>query len=821
MQLSLILNRLEFKKTMNNKIMQNKYIVFIFLVLSKNLFVAQSVCTNADFESGTFQNWTGQTGSCCGINTPTNGLATAPMNSPANIGQHVIMSGNGIDPNSCGQIPVVAPGSTYSARLGNSDSWYGAERLRYTFSVTPSNTLIIYKYAVVLEDAGHPASDQPRFEAKLLNENGQTIPCTYYYVAAGPGSGFQNCGGVQYKTWTTIGVDVTPYVGQTVTLDFATGDCGQGAHYGYAYVDAGCAPFVIDSRYCEVQNGLNIAVLTAPAGFQSYLWSNGGTGTTNIVINPQQGQVITCQITSVNGCIANLQATLTPSDVTASYIPESVCSGDTLNLVNNTIYDNAIQDSVSWVSSDGFSSNTTDFSHVFSSPGTYQVELFVQSDAGCVDSVTQTITIYEIPEADISLVDICVGESAQATSVSSISDNTLLSNFWEVEGVQSSGNSLNIPYVGADTIAIQLISTSSNNCSDTTIENIIIYDNPIANFNFTETCQDIPVNFTNLSSFNAPQNLFHWVYNDSEISSATDFSNQFNTTGQNSISLIVEDVYPTATCLDTITQNFFVHALPTLIYEADTTNCEDLPFSFTNQTSVSTGETLTYTWDINGNQVATTTNLTYTLNDQGIYPVTLTATSSFGCESDTTFNMYIYPTPEEPILAVSIPICPGDPITFTAQGEPFSLINWVGPTNFTSEDFSFTMPINVDQMGWYTAFLTSQYGCISDTSNIYASILYIYDFDDFDFPNVITPNGDGLNDELDLQTYFKTCENFTVYILNRWGNIVYEQTLNSTPFSGITKDGLELEEGVYFYKLVVSDSTDDKGVKTGFIHIIR
>ena len=792
--------------------MRKIYIVTFLLVFTKTLFLAQSICTNADFESGTFQNWTGQTGTCCGVNTPNNGIVN---------GQHTIMTGNGIDPFSCGDIPVVAPGSTFSARLGNDASNYGAERLRYSFNISPNNTLIIYKYAVVLEDAGHPAGDQPRFEAKLLDQNGQTIPCTYYYVAAGPGSGFQTCGGIQYKTWTTIGVDVTPYIGQTVTLDFATGDCGQGAHFGYAYVDAGCAPFIIDSRYCEVQNGLNIAVLTAPAGFQSYQWSNGGTNNTTIVINPQQGQVITCQITSVNGCVANLQATLTPSDVTASYIPESVCLGDTLNLVNNTIFENAIQDSVSWVSSDGFTSNTTDFIHVFSSPGTYDVELFVQSDVGCIDSVTQTITINELPAADISFSDICVGGSAQATSSSSISDNSLLTNFWEVEGVQTSGNSVTIPYIGADTIAIQLVSISTNNCSDTTTENIIIYDNPIADFTFTETCEDVPVDFTNSSTLNGPQNLFHWIYNGSEISTNADFSNQFSTAGQNSISLVIEDVYPTATCLDTLTQNFFVHALPTIVYIADTINCEDLAFSYTNQTSVSTGETLTYTWDINGNQVATTQNLTYTLNDAGIYPVTLTATSSFGCESDTTFNMYIYPTPEEPILAVSTPICPGDPITFTAEGEPNSVINWVGPTNFTSDEFVFSMPINVDQMGWYTAFLTSEYGCISDTSNIYASILYIYDFDDFEFPNVITPNGDGLNDELDLQTYFKTCEEFTMYILNRWGNVVYEQTLNSTPFSGITEGGQELEEGVYFYKLVVSDSTDDKGVKTGFIHIIR
>jgi gliding motility-associated-like protein len=802
--------------------MKNNYLIILFLVLTKTIYLSQSICTNADFESGTFQNWVGQYGTCCVINTPTNGLVTAAINSPTNIGQHVIMTGNGLDPNSCGEIPVVAPGSTYSARLGNSESGNGAERLRYTFNITPENTLIIYKYAVILENpSNHSVSEQPRFEAKLLNQNGSVIPCTYYYVAAGPGSGFQDCGEIQYKNWTTIGVDVTPYIGQNVTLDFATGDCDLGAHFGYAYVDAGCAPFLIDSRYCEVQNGLNIAVLTAPAGFQSYQWSNGGTGSTNIIINPQQGQVITCQITSVNGCVANLQATLTPSNVTASYMPGSVCSGDTLNLANNSVFENAIQDSVSWVSSDGFTSNTTDFSHVFSSPGTYQVELFVQSDVGCVDSVSQTVTIHELPIADITFADICVGGSAQATSNSSIADNTTLTNFWAVEGVQSSGNSVNIPYVGTDTIAIQLISISSNNCSDTTSESIIIYDNPVADFSFTETCQDVPIDFTNSSTVNALQNLYHWIYDGSEISTNADFSNQFSTVGQNSITLIVEDVYPTATCLDTLTQNFFVHALPTIVYVADTTNCEDLAFSYTNQSSVITGETLTYRWDINGNQVATTQNLTYTLNDSGIYPVTLTATSSFGCESDTTFNMYIYPTPEEPILAVSTPICPGDPITFSAQGEPNSLINWVGPSNFSSEEFSFTMPINIDQMGWYTAFLTSEYGCISDTNNIYASILYIYNFDDFDFPNVITPNGDGLNDELDLQSYFKTCEKFTMYIINRWGNIVYEQRLNSTPFSGKTKEGLELEEGVYFYKLLVSDSTDDKGVKSGFIHVIR
>jgi plastocyanin len=412
-----------------------------------------------------------------------------------------------------------------------------------------------------LEDPSHSAADQPRFEAKLLDQNGQVIPCTNYYVSAGPGSGFQNCGGIQYKPWITIGVDVSAYVGQTVTLDFATGDCGQGAHFGYAYVDAGCAPFLIDSRYCEVQNGLNIAVLTAPPGFQSYLWSNGGTNNTTVIVNPQQGEVITCQITSVNGCVANLQATMTPSDVTTSYIPESACAGDTINLVNTSVYENATEDSVSWTSSDGYSSNTTDFSHVYTTPGSYQVELFVQSDAGCRDSVTQNITVYENPVSSILLTDICLGDQAQIASTATISNNSPLTSTWLIEGNTLTGSPITYDFSSVDTVLITLVSQSQNNCSDSVQQQIIIYDNPIADFTFLEQCANVPVDFTNTSTFLSSQNLYSWIYNSSEVATTIDYSSLFSNSGNNTLTLIVQDVYPTVTCDDTITQSFFVHDL--------------------------------------------------------------------------------------------------------------------------------------------------------------------------------------------------------------------------------------------------------------------
>jgi gliding motility-associated-like protein len=178
--------------------------------------------------------------------------------------------------------------------------------------------------------------------------------------------------------------------------------------------------------------------------------------------------------------------------------------------------------------------------------------------------------------------------------------------------------------------------------------------------------------------------------------------------------------------------------------------------------------------------------------------------------------MYIYPTPPEPILSATSPICPGDPITFSADAIPNSIINWSGPNNLVSTDFSFSIPIYEDQMGYYTAYITSEFGCVSDTANVFASILNIYGFDDFDFPNVLTPNGDGLNDVLDVESYFQTCQEFTLYIFNRVGNLVYEQSNGEPVFEGKYQNTDDMMDGVYIYKLVY-----EKGEKNGFIHLIR
>jgi hypothetical protein len=144
------------------------------------LKVAAQNSDNVGFELGDFTNWQAYTGRCCGGSFTYSG----PVN-----GRHTIMQFPGFDINSNYTIPYLAPdGGNYSVRLGNSNTGKEAEKLKTSFLVTTDNSNFTYMYAVILEDPPmHPYIDKPKFEIRILDNNGNLIPgpCGYYKVTAG------------------------------------------------------------------------------------------------------------------------------------------------------------------------------------------------------------------------------------------------------------------------------------------------------------------------------------------------------------------------------------------------------------------------------------------------------------------------------------------------------------------------------------------------------------------------------------------------------------------------------------------------------------
>ena len=91
-------------------------------------------------------------------------------------------------------------------------------------------------------------------------------------------------------------------------------------------------------------------------------------------------------------------------------------------------------------------------------------------------------------------------------------------------------------------------------------------------------------------------------------------------------------------------------------------------------------------------------------------------------------------------------------------------------------------------------------------------------------PNVFTPNSDGQNDIFFFETLYAV--SIDIVITNRWGNVVYDKTVDLTTFpqagwNGVTNLGIDATEGTYFYRYEATGINGDKVDGHGFLQLVR
>jgi len=376
-------------------------------------------CNNPDFETCDYTGWETYCGSVNNSPFQIVNISACTPSSPVTSGsnQHLIVSG-GTDP----VVPISINGPELGsciARVGDGTGTnYGAGILRQTFLVDAASTILIYRYAAILQNGGtsHTINDQAFVRVRLFDENNQSISCAEYEAYAGDGQpGWITSGAVEYRDWTTVFTSLENYVGQNVTMEFAVGDCGQGGHYGYAYVDAECGILEIEA-YCEGQN----TILRAPDGAASYLWSTGET-TQEIAINTAGNYW--CEVIPVQGadCSVLVEIDIEPFPVPQSAFlaaPIEICQGDQIQFSDGTtIDDGGVITTYQWDFGDGIETphssgpitgvtqttgTYTLANHQYPNSGVYDVALTVYSADGCYDSYISQVTVNPLPTAIIS-----------------------------------------------------------------------------------------------------------------------------------------------------------------------------------------------------------------------------------------------------------------------------------------------------------------------------------------------------------------------------------------------------------------------------------
>ncbi len=254
--------------------------VLSFLFFLTNYVRSQQVdCANIGFETGTTMGWILSNGA---VDTTGKKLIYKNETPGTVASRHLITNlSDGFDPKITNdKIPMVAPGSKHSIRLGTNFSRGGGtfDRIKTSFVVTPDNTLFQYQFAVVLQnDNTHLDYQKSGFSIEITDSNNQALSCNFFGVQlqrGGTSQGFKTQGDIEYKNWTTGAIDLRNYIGKTINIEVTAHGCTGREHYGYAYFDAQCLKTEIKiASLCPDEDGYMTVI--APEGFGSYLWNNG------------------------------------------------------------------------------------------------------------------------------------------------------------------------------------------------------------------------------------------------------------------------------------------------------------------------------------------------------------------------------------------------------------------------------------------------------------------------------------------------------------------------------------------------------------------
>jgi gliding motility-associated-like protein len=166
--------------------------------------------------------------------------------------------------------------------------------------------------------------------------------------------------------------------------------------------------------------------------------------------------------------------------------------------------------------------------------------------------------------------------------------------------------------------------------------------------------------------------------------------------------------------------------------------------------------------------------------------------------------------------------CLQSSISFTiTTTSPINQINWnFGDPNSGANNSSSSLnPSHLfSEIGTYQITATVEFDCYTETVTQNITVVDCSDtiipILPFEFPNVITTNGDGINDLFEIQNL---PANTKVMIINRWGNVVLKSDNYQNNWDGKDSSGKELVDGVYTYKF----KTKDGRIGHGFVHLVR
>lgn len=340
-------------------------------------------------------------------------------------------------------------------------------------------------------------------------------------------------------------------------------------------------------------------------------------------------------------------------------LPNHICPGekvyffDDYNKVENSsnLYSIWFGDGDSLVNLNNYNDTVVPtFSHSYQNPGTYIYTFNVMNTCGNVLSKTDTITVDNNSSIPAFYY---VGNSTESGGGGDNEDRRACPNdlvqfvvaggsnyFWDFgDGTSATGQLVYHSYTDVGTYTALMIGTNSCGRVDTIETEVNISDTVKLNLWFETdkdfTCSGDTILFTyNNEDPRVLNYSFFWDFDDGTTSTERSPNHAYTEGGEYYVKFVV-----TYGCgVDSVFRVIHVENAIVDFSADDVTVPENASVHFTNS---STGA-VSYLWDFGDGTTSTLANPTHVYTTEGIYDVSLTATSSYGCVTSITKEEYIY-----------------------------------------------------------------------------------------------------------------------------------------------------------------------------------
>lgn len=541
----------------------------------------------------------------------------------------------------------------------------------------------------------------------------------------------------------------------------------------------------------EICQGENTVI--SASGADSYTWSDNLPAQSSNTVSPSQDKIYYVTATS-SGCSVESQIAVTVNDIPIANAgqDQSMCPDSSVTLTGSGGY------SYRW-------SNQQNGESIEVSPDvTTTYTLTVISNQGCQDSDDVTVTVFPASNADAGGdIHVCIGNQVQLTAQYNGSNQYS----WLPTTGLSNPNSHN-PFVNInETEEYELTVTNSHGCIST--DEVFVYIEPKPNANAGENqsvCTGDSVLLTATGGYE-----YLWQYN--PYLNRTDTSSVYTLPESPSNYIVsVTDIHG---CSNTDTVFIDVLTRPDIAFKAfPKSGCSPLKVQF-KDTAEYIGQTYFWRFDIGDDENVATgrTPVHFFVNDYN-YDVELTVTAPNGCTRDTIVNdlITVFPNPdarfdpdkqEQSLLNAH----------FFFENYSFDAINSFWEFGDGNTSFNYHGQHSYKAPGYYDVKLTveSEHGCL-DTEKHKIHVLNEYSFY---APTAFTPNGDDKNEKFRLFSYGTSTQDFTMYIYDRWGEIIFTSNNIEEGWDGKVKNGNIAESGAYTWFATFKDMLGNEYQETG------